>query len=84
MRRRIFRLWQRRIYEKLKDCWSVNEVKELKAKELQEAVKGAVARPITLDMALFGRMVTSNAFRDVEAAMQDGPRHLHQQAEHGV
>lgn len=58
------------IYEKLKDCWSVNEVKELKAKELQEAVKGADARPITLDMALFGRMVTSNAFRDVEAAMQ--------------
>ncbi len=27
-------------------------------------------RPITLDMALFGRMVTSDAFADVDAAMQ--------------
>lgn len=58
------------IYEALKDCQSLKEVKGLKPKELQEAVKGAENRPITLDMALFGRMVTSNAFRDVEAAMQ--------------
>lgn len=58
------------IYEKLKDCPSLKEVKALKAKELQEAVKGAESRPVTLDMALFGRMVTSNAFRDVDAAMQ--------------
>ena len=27
-------------------------------------------RPITLDIALFGRMVTSDAFEDVEASMQ--------------
>lgn len=58
------------IYEKLKDCPSLKEVKALKSKELQEAVKGAESRPVTLDMALFGRMVTSNAFRDVDAAMQ--------------
>ena len=58
------------IKEKLDGCSTVKEVKALKAKELQEAVKGAEVRPITLDMALFGRMVTSNAFRDVEAAMQ--------------
>lgn len=58
------------IYEKLKGCHSLQDVKELKAKELQEAVKGAESRPVTLDMALFGRMVTSNAFRDVEASMQ--------------
>lgn len=58
------------IYETLKDCQSLKEVKGLKAKKLQEAVKGAQNRPITLDMALFGRMVTSNAFRDVEASMQ--------------
>ena len=51
--------------EKLDGCATVKEVKALKAKELQEAVKGAEVRPITLDMALFGRMVTSNAFRDV-------------------
>ena len=32
--------------------------------------KNALDRPISLDIALFGRMVTSNAFADVEAAMQ--------------
>ena len=58
------------VEKKLKECQSLKEVKALKGKELQEAVKGAEVRPITLDMALFGRMVTSNAFRDVEAAMQ--------------
>ena len=58
------------VCDKLSGCKSLKEVKALKAKELQEAVKGADVRPITLDMALFGRMVTSNAFRDVEAAMQ--------------
>ena len=58
------------IKEKLDGCTTVKEGKALKAKELQEAVKGAEIRPITLDMALFGRMVTSNASRDVEAAMQ--------------
>ena len=50
-------------------CSSVKEVKALKAKDLQNAVKGAENRRITLDMALFGRMVTSDAFRDVEASM---------------
>lgn len=58
------------VKELLDACSSVKEVKALKAKDLQDAVKGADVRPITLDMALFGRMVTSNAFRDVEAAMQ--------------
>lgn len=51
-------------------CKTVKEVKDLKAKDLQAAVSGAKVRPITLDIALFGRMVTSDAFRDVEAAMQ--------------
>lgn len=45
-------------------------VKKVSAKELQAAVKDAAVRPITLDIALFGRMVTSDAFRNVEAAMQ--------------
>ena len=58
------------VHEMIKDCASVKDVKALKAKDLQDAVKGADVRPITLDMALFGRMVTSNAFQDVEAAMQ--------------
>ena len=55
---------------KLDECSSVKEVTALKAKDLQNAVKGAENRRITLDMALFGRMVTSDAFRDVEASMQ--------------
>ena len=58
------------VKEKLDACETLKQVKSLKAKDLQEAVKGAEVRPVTLDMALFGRMVTSNAFRDVEASMQ--------------
>lgn len=58
------------VKEKLDACKTVKQVKALTAKKLQESVKGAEIRPITLDIALFGRMVTSNAFRDVEAAMQ--------------
>lgn len=55
---------------KLAECETLQAVKELKAKDVQTAVKGAKTRPITLDIALFGRMATSNAFRDVEASMQ--------------
>ncbi|MDO5785608.1 MAG: type I-E CRISPR-associated protein Cas7/Cse4/CasC [Eubacteriales bacterium] len=54
----------------LDDCADSKAVKKLKAKDLQAAVNGAKVRPVTLDIALFGRMVTSNAFRDVEASMQ--------------
>ena len=55
---------------KLDTCKTVKDVEKLKAKDLQEAIAGADVRPITLDIALFGRMVTCDAFRDVEAAMQ--------------
>lgn len=55
---------------KIDGCKSLSEVKKLKAKDLQEAVENANVRPVTLDIALFGRMVTSDAFRDVEASMQ--------------
>lgn len=51
-------------------CKSEKDVKALKGKELQAAVDGAKDRGVTLDIALFGRMVTSDAFRDVEASMQ--------------
>ena len=54
----------------LDNCENVKDVQKLTAKDLQKAVKGAEIRPITLDIALFGRMVTSDAFRDVEASMQ--------------
>ena len=58
------------VKEKMDACSSIKEIKALKAKDLQAAVKSAEIRPITLDIALFGRMVTSDAFRDVEASMQ--------------
>lgn len=54
----------------LDHCKSEKEIKALKGKDLQAAVKGAKDRAVTLDIALFGRMVTSDAFRDVEASMQ--------------
>ena len=58
------------VKEKLDACKTVKDVEKLKGKDLQSAVAGAEIRPITLDIALFGRMVTSDAFRDVEASMQ--------------
>lgn len=54
----------------LDGCKNEKDVKALKGKNLQAAVEGAKDRAITLDIALFGRMVTSDAFRDVEASMQ--------------
>ena len=55
---------------KLDGCKSEKDVKALKGKDLQAAVEGSTSRSVTLDIALFGRMVTSDAFRDVEASMQ--------------
>ncbi len=47
---------------------------EQDAKKLSEEVKNleknATIRPITLDIALFGRMITDNKFADVEASLQ--------------
>ena len=43
---------------------------EYTAAELQKKARQQGFRPVTVDMALFGRMTTSEAFRDVEAAMQ--------------
>lgn len=54
----------------LDKCKSVKDVQKLKATDIRAAVSGAEVRPVTLDIALFGRMVTSDAFRDVEASMQ--------------
>lgn len=58
------------LLEKLNDCKNVKDVEKIKAKDLQDIMKKSVNRAITLDMALFGRMVTSDAFADVEASMQ--------------
>lgn len=58
------------ILKKLESCKTVKEVEKIKAKELQEIMGKNTKRSVTLDMALFGRMVTSDAFADVEASMQ--------------
>ncbi|MBR5714473.1 MAG: type I-E CRISPR-associated protein Cas7/Cse4/CasC [Clostridia bacterium] len=49
---------------------SVKEFKKLKAKDIAISFKDVKTRPVTLDIAMFGRMVTSDAFRNVEASVQ--------------
>lgn len=46
------------------------EFRAVKAADLQKSAQLRGWRPITPDIALFGRMITSDAFRDVEAAAQ--------------
>lgn len=59
------------IKQKIEDCQDTKKFEKVKAKEIEDLLgKNASDRPISLDIALFGRMVTSNAFADVEAAMQ--------------
>lgn len=47
-----------------------NAFKKASAKDLQKQAEDKGFRPITVDIALFGRMVTSEAFVDVEASSQ--------------
>ncbi len=49
---------------------TAKQLEKLKATEIEKMVKNAETRPVSLDIALFGRMVTSTAFADVEASMQ--------------
>lgn len=49
---------------------AVKEFSKVKAKELQNDKSLSEWRPITVDVALFGRMITSPAFQDTEASMQ--------------
>ena len=53
-----------------RDAGSVKKFEGVKAAELQAASQQKGFRPISVDVALFGRMVTSEAFRDVEASAQ--------------
>ncbi|NLX83198.1 MAG: type I-E CRISPR-associated protein Cas7/Cse4/CasC [Clostridiales bacterium] len=48
---------------------STKDLKNISVKNLQESLK-SYTRPITVDMALFGRMITDVAFADVEASLQ--------------
>lgn len=52
------------------EAGTAKKFEKVAAKELQAKAELKGWRPITLDIALFGRMITSDAFMDVEAAMQ--------------
>ena len=54
----------------LNGCTSVKDFEKKKATDIEKLVKGAETRPVSIDIALFGRMVTSTAFANVEASMQ--------------
>ena len=49
---------------------SASELEKVNAADLQKKAQLRGWRPITTDIALFGRMITSRAFRDVEASIQ--------------
>lgn len=54
----------------IEEGMTAKKIQALKAKDVQKTMLKAGPHPITLDIALFGRMVTSDAFKDVEAALQ--------------
>lgn len=58
------------VNEAIKESKDINTFEKIKAKDIQAKMSKAGVRPMTLDIALFGRMVTSDAFRDVEASLQ--------------
>ena len=49
---------------------NISDLKKIKVKDITDKIKNAQVRPISVDIALFGRMVTSDMFRDVEASVQ--------------
>ena len=63
-----------RIFEVLKaealKAGSEEKLKKVTSKEVQKAAAQRGFRPLEIDVALFGRMITSEAFRDVEATTQ--------------
>jgi len=59
-----------RVHEAINEAGTVKDFEKINAKEIQKKMKDVSIRPITIDIALFGRMVTSEAFADVEASMQ--------------
>ena len=59
-----------RLLEAITEDGSVKKFEQRKAKDFAKQFEDAKVRPVSADIALFGRMVTSEAFRDVDAAMQ--------------
>ncbi len=58
------------VKEELERCHSISDVKKIDREDIWKKIKNAQIRPVSVDIALFGRMVTSDMFRDVEAAVQ--------------
>src|SRR5690606_41771299 len=57
------------IYKAALKAKTPSQFKKVTAKSLQAEIRDT-GRPITPDIALFGRMVTSSAFRDIDSAVQ--------------
>lgn len=60
----------KKVYDGIQIAGSLKAFDSMNVTEWQKQMKDVKTRPITLDIALFGRMVTSDAFEDVEASMQ--------------
>ncbi|MBI2865504.1 MAG: type I-E CRISPR-associated protein Cas7/Cse4/CasC [Chloroflexi bacterium] len=58
------------IAEAARKAGGAEEFKKVAAKDLQKQAEDKGFRPMSVDVALFGRMVTSEAFVDVEASSQ--------------
>jgi CRISPR system Cascade subunit CasC len=58
------------LYDAAVTAGSVKDFVKLSTKDLQAAAELHGWRPLTPDISLFGRMITSEAFRDVESAIQ--------------
>lgn len=54
----------------IESAGSFKEFEKIKSKDMEAKLKDAKTRPVSVDIALFGRMVTSDAFADVDASMQ--------------
>lgn len=59
-----------KVTEAIGDINNLEQFKQQSVKDWQKSMQDTNRRGISIDMALFGRMVTSDAFVDVEAAMQ--------------
>jgi CRISPR system Cascade subunit CasC len=56
------------VYGFITKAKDIKGFEKINPKEFEEKLTGF--RPVTLDIALFGRMITSNAFADINASMQ--------------
>lgn len=53
------------VQRKITESGTPEKFAKITSKDLEASLKDAAKRPISLDIALFGRMVTSDAFADV-------------------